>query len=101
MVIKPAITHATSTPPGPVMSRVDSAETMKIPEPIIDPTTIMMASRRPSVRTNPGSPGGLPWLVTVIFPGLEFARVLTAEPHEARAQIQRLPAYHHAHRRYR
>jgi hypothetical protein len=31
-----------------------SAATMKIPEPIIDPTTIIVPSNNPIARTNPG-----------------------------------------------
>jgi hypothetical protein len=38
-----------------------SAETMKMPEPIIEPTTIITQSRRPRPRMNPslGEPGEL------------------------------------------
>ena len=32
-----------------------SDATMKMPEPIIDPTTIIVPSNRPIARTNPGS----------------------------------------------
>ena len=34
-----------------------SAETMKIPEPIIDPTTTIVESNRPSSRLKPPSTG--------------------------------------------
>ena len=36
--------------------RAMSAGTMKMPEPIIDPATIIVESSRPSSRTNPWSP---------------------------------------------
>src|SRR4030095_1318712 len=39
--------------PGPPLNRADSAEVMKIPEPIIDPTTIIVASTGPIARTKP------------------------------------------------
>ena len=55
-VIRPVTTHAASNQPGAPTSRADSAEVMKIPEPIIDPTTIIVASSVPSSRTKaPGS----------------------------------------------
>src|SRR6266849_1228902 len=54
MVSSPASAHAISNQPGEATSRADSAEVMKIPEPIIDPTTIMLASSRPRPRTSLG-----------------------------------------------
>src|SRR6476660_7856111 len=47
--------QAVSTQPADPRSRAISAETRKIPEPIIAPTTTMMASNRPMDRTNPSS----------------------------------------------
>ena len=44
MVMTPASAHATSSQPGAPTNRLDSAETMKMPEPIIEPTTTMVAS---------------------------------------------------------
>src|SRR6185295_4199268 len=46
MVSTPASAQATSNQPGDPTSRDDSAEVMKMPEPIIEPTTIMVASSR-------------------------------------------------------
>ena len=50
-VSNPDAIQASNNHPGAPISRDDSAETMKIPEPIIDPTTIMVASSRPRERT--------------------------------------------------
>src|SRR5258705_6948027 len=52
IVSTPARAHATSSHPGAPTSRDDSAEVMKIPDPIIDPTTIIVASTRPRPRTS-------------------------------------------------
>src|SRR6185503_7239443 len=46
MVSIPASAQATSSQPGDPTRRDDSADVMKIPEPIIEPTTIMVASSR-------------------------------------------------------
>src|SRR4030095_10255898 len=58
IVNKPAIAHARSNQPGAPLSRDDSAEVIKIPEPIIEPITIMVASTGPSARTRPRARGG-------------------------------------------
>src|SRR5215470_10028519 len=51
MVSNPANAHASNSQPGAPLNRDDSAETMKIPYPIIEPMTIMVASIGPSART--------------------------------------------------
>src|SRR5882762_8944769 len=51
MVNRPATAHARSNQPGAPLSRDDSAEVIKIPEPIIEPITIIVASIGPSART--------------------------------------------------
>src|SRR5689334_12643682 len=51
MVSTPASAHATSNQPGEPTSRDDSADVMKMPEPIIDPTTIIVASSSVRPRT--------------------------------------------------
>jgi hypothetical protein len=48
----PAMTQASRSQPGAPINRVDSAEVMKMPEPIIDPITIMVAASGPSPRRN-------------------------------------------------
>src|ERR1700730_18447046 len=53
IVSKPAIVHASKSQPGAPLNRVNSAEVIKIPEPIIDRTTIVVASIGTSVRTKP------------------------------------------------
>src|SRR5205809_1033569 len=53
LVIVPASIHATINHPGEPTKRDDSADTMKIPDPIIEPTTIMVASIEPSDRVSP------------------------------------------------
>ena len=47
------MTHAASKPPVDPALRAMSAETMKMPEPIIDPTTIVVESNKPKPRTKP------------------------------------------------
>src|ERR1043166_366719 len=51
IVSTPATAHATSSHPGDPTSFDESAETRKIPDPIIDPTTIIVASKRLRPRT--------------------------------------------------
>src|ERR1044072_420960 len=46
IVSTPASAQATSSQPGDPTSREDSADVMKIPDPIIEPTTIVVASSR-------------------------------------------------------
>ena len=55
IVSTPASAHAISSQPGEPTSRDDSAEVMKIPDPIIEPTTIIVASSRLSPRTSFGA----------------------------------------------
>jgi hypothetical protein len=52
MVITPARAHAASNQPGDPTRRDDSADVMKMPEPIIEPTTIMVASSKVRPRTS-------------------------------------------------
>ncbi len=56
-VMTPAIPHAARSHPPAPSRRALSAETMKIPEPIIDPTTSAVASNRPMPRSS--RPAGL------------------------------------------
>src|SRR6266545_4060127 len=60
IVSKPATARARSNQPGAPLKRADSAEVIKIPEPIIEPITIMVASIGPSARTRPGPRGAGP-----------------------------------------
>jgi hypothetical protein len=53
MVIKPVVNQTTISNPGLFTCREMSADTMKMPEPIIDPATIMVASSGPRLLTNP------------------------------------------------
>src|ERR1043166_9555347 len=59
MVSTPASAHATSNHPGEPTSREDSAEVMKMSEPIIDPTTIIVASSRLRPRTRRAAEAGM------------------------------------------
>ena len=52
MVRAPAMHHATRSQPGLPISRAISADTMKMPEPIMTPTTSMVESKRPRPREN-------------------------------------------------
>src|SRR6476646_5054917 len=49
----PVIAHTTSSHPADPTNRPISAETMKTPDPIIDPATSMVESSKPSCLTNP------------------------------------------------
>src|SRR5207244_6978927 len=51
MVSKPATAHASRSQPGAPLNRDDSAEVIKMPDPIIEPITIIVASIGPSART--------------------------------------------------
>jgi hypothetical protein len=55
MVITPARTQAIRSQPGEPTSRDDSAEVMKMPEPIIEPITIIVPSTSVRPRTNLGA----------------------------------------------
>src|ERR1700687_1158017 len=57
MVSKPATAHANSSQPGAPLNRDDSADTIKIPDPIIEPITIIVASIGPSARMRRDSLG--------------------------------------------
>ena len=52
MVMKPVTTQAAISRAGEFDSRAMSAETMKMPEPIMDPMTSVVALVRPSPLTN-------------------------------------------------
>src|SRR5215210_1773745 len=60
IVMTPASAHAASSQPGAPTSRDDSADTRKIPEPIIDPMTIIVASSGPSSRSSVGGGADAP-----------------------------------------
>ena len=51
MVSKPATAQASSSQPGAPLNRDDSAEVMKMPDPIMEPITIIVASIGPNART--------------------------------------------------
>src|SRR2546421_12769513 len=53
MVSSPVRIHVSSSPPAEPVCREISAATMKIPDPIIEPTTIMVPSNNPMARTKP------------------------------------------------
>src|SRR6266478_5326144 len=52
MVMKPVTNHAPISSAGEFTSRLISADTIKIPEPIIDPITSMVALVRPRALTS-------------------------------------------------
>jgi hypothetical protein len=68
IVSSPVTTQVSSSQPAEPVVRAISAETMKMPEPIIEPATIIVESSRPSSRRKPvaggeavdGEPGGEP-----------------------------------------
>src|SRR4029077_1429846 len=79
IVSKPASAHPSNSQPGAPLNRDDSADTMKIPDPIIEPITIMVASIGPSARTRPAVSR---WLSTVRpGAGLKGAVMLSTAKH--------------------
>src|ERR1039457_2185539 len=52
MVKAPVTSHATNSQPADRTWRLMSADTMKMPEPIIDPATSMVESSKPRLCTN-------------------------------------------------
>ena len=50
---RPVTIQTTSNHPGEPTCLEIPPETMKIPDPIIDPATIIVESSKPSPRTNP------------------------------------------------
>src|SRR5829696_9732706 len=54
IVRTPASAHAAISQPGEPTKREDSAEVIKMPDPIIEPTTIIVASSRLRPRTSLG-----------------------------------------------
>src|SRR5215831_8626407 len=65
MVRTPVITQAMSIQPGLLIMRAMSAETMKMPDPIMTPMVIMTESKRLRPRTKPWSDlrVGAGWLI--------------------------------------
>src|SRR5256885_1221897 len=90
IVNKPATAHPRSNQPGAPLSRDDSAEVMKMPEPIIDPITIMVASIGPSARTRPDFCGRS--LISK-NPAREQSRALFRDAISEHAQNLPRPAY--------
>src|SRR5438067_2676158 len=75
IVIKPATAHANSNQPGAPINRADSADVMKMPEPIIEPITIIVASTGPRARTRP--------VPTFVGEAVGFPRTTSSTPREA------------------
>jgi len=73
MVTTPDTTHAMSSQKGEFTVREMSAATMKMPEPIIDPATSIVASVNVSALTNSRDDGAVDSAVAVVdvkaFPG--------------------------------
>src|SRR5207249_1470625 len=67
MVSKPATAHASSSQPGAPLNRDDSAEVIKMPDPIIEPITIIVASIGPRAWNQPS-------VIQVITIAKNFAR---------------------------
>src|SRR4030095_12280102 len=66
IVSTPASAHAASSQPGDATNRDDSAEVIKIPDPIIDPTTIIVASSRLKPRISFGGESTFFWSIESI-----------------------------------
>src|SRR5215470_16245120 len=74
MVRNPVIAHAPISKAGELVSREISADTRKMPEPIIDPITSMVALVEPSPLTNSRSDEGS------VATGSGFTSVLNKAP---------------------
>src|SRR5215210_1458947 len=70
MVTTPAITHAMSSQKGEPTVRLMSAETMKMPEPIIDPATSIVASVSVIALTNSRDDCGVSAVAVVVVNAL-------------------------------
>src|SRR2546423_6886514 len=72
MVTTPETTHAISSQNGEFTVREISADTMKIPDPIIEPATSMVASVSVSALMNSRDDGAVPavaaWVVNALPP---------------------------------
>src|SRR5712664_4046672 len=55
MVSRPVRTQVSNKPPGDPVCCAMSQATMKMPDPIIEPTTIIVPSNKPMARTKPCS----------------------------------------------
>src|SRR5438270_7562662 len=101
IVIKPATAQASNSQPGAPINRADSAEVMKMPDPIIEPMTIMVASSKPSPRTKlvcccfKSSP------FIVATPALQFSRVPIRAAGGVPARIPLLLECRRGHKWYR
>ena len=66
MVTTPETTHAMSSQKGEITVREISAETMKIPDPIIDPATSIVASVSVNALTNSRDDGAVSAVALVV-----------------------------------
>src|SRR5215208_3788265 len=66
MVTTPETTHAISSQKGELTVREISAETMKMPDPIIDPATSIVASVSVSALTNSRDDAGVSTVAVVV-----------------------------------
>src|SRR3974390_3920149 len=83
MVRKPVTSHAPRSNAGELVSRAISADTIKMPEPIIEPMTSVVALVRPSPFTNSLSPPVRETVfVSVLKEPLESGRCLRKNLHE-------------------
>jgi hypothetical protein len=90
MVTTPATTHAMSSQKGEPTVRLISAETMKMPEPIIDPATSIVASVSVIARTNSRDDCGVS--VVVVVAVKNRSRMRGFAPSESRVRGgQKLP----------
>src|ERR1700740_1027827 len=86
VVIKPVANQTTSSKPGLPTCRAMPAEKMKMPEPIIEPATIMLASGRPRLLTSPESTAGAATIGGWISSGMD------GDPHALEIIARRIAA---------
>ena len=83
MVRVPVRIQVSSRPPADPVCLEISAATMKIPEPIIEPTTIMVPSNNPMARTNSCSVLATGVLLTLLDPAIVRLPPSCSEPRTA------------------
>jgi len=66
-VISAVTSQAAMSRAGEPTMRLMSAETMKMPEPIMEPMTMAVAEKRPMPRTKCGAAAGSVWLLVEII----------------------------------
>ena len=92
MVTTPETTHAMSSQKGEFTVREISADTMKIPDPIIEPATSMVASVSVSALTNSRDDGAVSAVAVVVVNALPQMLGFRPVPASCTARRKVIPA---------